>query len=410
MSRLLKESWLDAFLKYTDNTEIPRSWLTWSAISAVSASLKRRVFTWYRGIEFYPNQYIILVGPPGIGKGEAINAALDITNAANSVNYLSDWNTPQEMIDEIATGFTRAVPGVFLPGQPITGGTIVQDRTACLLAKELPVMLQSYDNLHSLLCAWWDQHEFVYKTKNKGKYKITEMCISMLGGCVPDYIRSLSKDRLAPITGGFTARTMFIYETEKYQLLKSNFGKPVQVVDKLKDDLTNDLKHICTLQGELHFDQEAKKLWESKYIEHNANGNFDSDASANFKSRISSHIVKTAITISVCETDNLIITRDHLERAIKLVEQVRDKVDIVFRSIGESPIAVSQERVLSFVQMKGITNYKEILKFNYRHVTNEQLNIILTVLEYAGKITVDIQGNQQIVKDTNTIMKPKGSP
>lgn len=390
MPRLLKGSWIDNFLAYTDKTEIPRAWLEWSAINTIACSIKRNVHIWYRGIKFFPNQYVILVGPPGIGKGEAINAAQDIAKAAGTVNYLSDWHTPQEMIDEIATGYAQFN---FKPGQ-ISSATIGVDRSVCILAKELPVLLQSYESLHSIFCAWWDQNEFEYKTKNKGKYLISEMCVSILGGCVPDYIRSLGKDRLAPITGGFTARTIFVYETKKRQLIKSNFGRPIRSISKLKDDLTNDLQHINTLQGELQIDTQAEAYWQTKYLEHNRqNGCFDSDASANFKSRISSHLVKTAIAICVSESDSLTVTEDHLRRATSLIEKVRDDVDIVFRAVGESPIAVGQNRVLEFIRSRGLVSYNEILKFNYRHVTNDQLIQIVYILEKAGLIEEYPSGN-----------------
>jgi hypothetical protein len=341
---------------------------------------------WYRGIKFFPNQYVILVGPPGIGKGESIKAATDLSNAALSVNYIKDWVTPQEIIEELSAGFQHMG---LKPGQVITTN-VIQDHTCCIMAPELAVFLQQYDNLHSLMCAWWDQNKFDYKTKNKGKHVIEDMSVSLLGGCVPDYVRSLSKDRLAPITGGFTARTIFVYATEKFQLVDNNFGIPSQQINQLKNDLIHDLKHINTLQGELSVSKDAAKLWEEVYKEHNKRGTIDSDASTNFKSRISSHIIKTAITISISESDSLIITRDQLKRAIGYIEAIRDKVDVVFRCVGESPLAVSMNKVVTYVDTVGMTTYKQLLRFIYRDATVEQLAAILSVLTQTGIIVEKI--------------------
>jgi len=69
------------------------------------------------------------------------------------------------------------------------------------------------------MCQLWDENTFEYETKNKGNYKVTNMCVGMLAGCVPDFIRMLSRDSMAPITGGFTARTIFVYATEKSKLV-----------------------------------------------------------------------------------------------------------------------------------------------------------------------------------------------
>lgn len=391
-------------MDFTKDFEAPKEWLRWSAISAVSSSMKRNCYIWYRGIKFFPNQYIILVGPPGIGKGESISAAYRLSSVAKTVNYIKDWNTPQSILEELADGFQNVNLKV---GQVITSN-VIQDHTCCIIAPELAVFLQNYDNLHSLLCAWWDQNKFDYKTKNKGKHIIEDMSVGLIGGCVPDYIRSLSKDRLAPITGGFTARTIFVYAIEKFQLNNNSFGAPIQQQSALKDALINDLKHISQLQGELQLDASGEKYWQEKYKEHNQRGSIDSDASANFKSRISSHIIKTAITISLSESDSLIITRDHLERAVGYIEEIRDKVDIVFRSVGESPIAVIQNKVLEFIEHHGIVSHKQLYRFIYRDATDEQLNQVLTVLKgvsliaekYDSKGLVNYESTRQVVVTT----------
>jgi len=392
VSRLLGRSWLDAFEEYCSWMECPREWVLWSGISCLSSTLKRSCYLWYRGIKFFPNQYIILVGPPGIGKGEAINKGYEIASETKTINYIKDWHTPQEILEELADGFQHLG---LKPGQVVTTN-VIQDHTCCIMAPELAVFLQQYDNLHSLMCAWWDQNKFDYKTKNKGKHVIEDMSVSLLGGCVPDYVRSLSKDRLAPITGGFTARTIFVYATEKFQLVDDNFGIPSQQQALLKKHLVNDLKHISTLQGELSVEKSAAILWQEVYKRHNTKGTIDSDASTNFKSRISSHIIKTAISISISESDSLTITRDQLRRAIEYIEAIRDKVDIVFRSVGESPLANIQAKIVTYIDTIGSTSYKTLLKAMYRDATEDQVQAIIRLLIQVGLVLERIDSKGQV--------------
>ena len=396
MARLLKKPWLEAYLDYIDGTENPTEFNLWSGISAISASLKRRVYIWRNFIQYFPNQYIVLVGPPGIGKGASIHPVTDIVNEAGTVNYLSDKITAERIIQKLADGFAKVTPTATMNGGVATV-QIAQDHTATILSKELPVFLSSSEWLHALLCQLWDEHTFEYETKNKGSYKITEMCVGLLAGCVPEFIRSLSRDAMAPVTGGFTARTIFVYATEKAKLIPGGWGRPVQNITKLRTELVNDLAHIATLTGEITLDQAALQLWDMKYKEHHANkADFDSDVSANFKSRLSSHILKTAITVSVSESDSLQITEPQLRRAIELVERVRDKVDIVFRSIGESPLAVSQDRVLDFIAKNGVATREAILRYNYRHMTNDQLTQILLVLVNGGFVSEGTQDHKTV--------------
>jgi Protein of unknown function (DUF3987) len=399
MARLLKKPWLEAYLDYIDSTENPTEYNLWCGISAISATLKRRVYVWRNFIQFFPNQYIVLVGPPGIGKGASIKPAVDIVEEANTVNYLSDKITAERIIQRLADGFAKVQPTVSTNGGLATV-QIQQDHTATILSKELPVFLSSSEWLHSLMCQLWDENKFEYETKNKGAYKITEMCVSMLAACVPEFIRSLSRDSMAAITGGFTARTIFVYASEKARLIPGGWGRPVKQITQLRSELINDLIHISQIEGEMKLDPVALQLWDMKYKEHNAKADFDSDVSANFKSRLSSHIIKTAITISISESDSLIITAPQLLRAIELVEAIRDKVDIVFRSVGESPLAFSQDLVMTFIQKQGLVSREAILRATYRHLTDEQLSQVIFVLLHAGFIVETTQDHKTLYKST----------
>lgn len=390
MPRKLTKPWLESYRDYVSDTENPASYNEWSGISTLSSTLKRNVFIYYHGIKFFANQYIILVGPPGLGKGSSIIPATKLAKESGTVNYLSDRITAERIIEKLADGFTH-------PVLTVQGGTAsalaMKEHTACILAKELPVFLGSSDWMHSLLCQLWDENEFEHQTKNKGNKFIKDMCVGMLGGCVPDYIRKLTKDTMAPVTGGFTARCIFVYSTKKAKLISDGWGCPNGDKSHLFDGLVEDLKYISRLSGEMFLSPEAKVIWNTMYGNYGNPSEFESDALANFKSRIPSHVIKAAITISLSESDSLIITDSHLTKAISLIEEVRDNVDITFRAVGESPLAVAQDRIMRFIEQRGVCSQREILKYNHRHVTDEQLTAVLKVLEYIGFCSIVWRGS-----------------
>jgi uncharacterized protein DUF3987 len=401
--RVLKKPWLDSYLDYVSYTENPYSYNLWSGISAISSTLKRRIYVWFHGIQFFPNQYVILVGPPGLGKGAAIKPGVSLAKQANTVNYLSDRITAEKIIETIAAGFNH-------PVVTTTGGTISTlvktEHTATILAKELPVFLGSSDWMLPLLCQLWDENEFEHQTKNKGSVFIKDMCVSLLAGCVPDYIRSLTRDSLAPVTGGFTARCMFVFSNQQAQLIPDGWGKPNGTQTRLEQDLITDLQYISTIEGEMSLTPEARNFWNMKYKDLKANTQFESDALTNFKSRSPSHIIKCAIALSMSESDDLLITKPQLEKAVDLVKEIQDQIDITFRSIGESPVAAAQDRIMTFIEQRGITTREEILKYNYRHITNEQLSVILEVLKFTGFVLEEWQGSKLIYKHNPTFSTP----
>jgi hypothetical protein len=375
-------------------SENPTTYNLWCGISVIASTMKRNAFIWYHSVKVFPNQYIILIGPPGIGKGSAIIPATNLAKEAGTVNYLSDSITAEKIIERIADGYIH--PVIAQQGGAVIGALAVKEHTACLLAEELPVLLRSSDWMHEFLCAIWSKYEYDYQTKNKSSKFIKDMCVSILGGCVPDYIRKLTKDTMAPVTGGFTARCIFVYATKKSQLLTEHFGSPNGSRSQLEHELIEDLKHISRLQGEVFLTDEAKILWHSMYSSYaggaNSNSDFESDALINFKSRVPSHVLKCALALCFSEGDTFRINERQLSDAIKLVEDVRDNVDVTFRAVGESPLAVGQERIMKFIESRGITSYKEILKFNNRHVTPDQLSVIINLLETIGFCEVKHQG------------------
>jgi hypothetical protein len=71
----------------------------------------------------------------------------------------------------------------------------------------------------------------------------------------------------------------------------------------------------------------------------------------------------------------------------------------VFRSVGESPLAVSQDRVLSYIQQKGLASREDILSRLYRHMTDDQLTTIIYILLHAGKIREETQSHKTFYVD-----------
>ena len=67
MARRLKD-WLDAYLKFCENSEPPQSYHLWTGMGVLAGTLQRRVYMHWGRSTIYPNLYIVLVGPSGRAK------------------------------------------------------------------------------------------------------------------------------------------------------------------------------------------------------------------------------------------------------------------------------------------------------------------------------------------------------
>src|SRR5580693_7485003 len=103
---IIMSSWIIDYVKAIDPvSEAPLQYNLWAAISVVGAVLKRNVSIDYRTFTLYPNQYIVLVGPPGVGKGTSIHPAHEFAKEAGIANYLSDRVNAPRIIERLNQGF-----------------------------------------------------------------------------------------------------------------------------------------------------------------------------------------------------------------------------------------------------------------------------------------------------------------
>ena len=386
MPRKLKNNWILSYGDAVDKmSEAPTSFNIWCAVSVISAVMKKR--TWIRrGLyKIYPNQYIVLVSPPGIGKGSAIHPAHSFVKDPKPMmaNYMSDRITAPKIIENLAKGFASVsvVNGVIQNGL---------EASCVLQATELATFLGSSDWMTAFLCDAWDRGEFEYDTKGKGTHLIKDMCVSLIGACVPEFIRTINRDGANAINGGFTARTLFVFANDKSKSLVWPVGFDGNATtQKIAQDLAHDLTEIAKLNGEFTWTPTAKFLFE-KFYNAVANREDDTDVVRHFKARKSTHVLKVAMCFSAAGRDDLVIDDYEINTAIALVNNVEQTLDITFRGVGESPLAEATARIQSYVERKGYVSRSEILRDNFRHITSEDLDRVLMVLESISFIKREI--------------------
>lgn len=375
MPRALKKNiivaWSEALSKIS---EAPEQYNIWSIISVIGAVLKNNIYFKRSTFILYPNNYIVLVGPPGVGKGSSIDPAYNLTREHNLVNIIPDRITAPKIIERIASGN---------PGAHVSpSGTLIlsKDSTAVLMSMELPTLLSGSDWMLPFLCEAWDRNEYQYDTKNSGTNNIKGMCTSLIGACVPDYIRRLNKDVNGLINGGFTARTIFVYAETTSK--KITWPKPLDSTSegkKLIDNIKNDLEHISKLSGEVDFTPDGAHAIDMFYKKLAVREN-DSDVVIHFKSRLLTHVIKVAMIFCVADRDNLKIDVIDVQNSITCLGHVLHNLDKAFRGVGESDLAEATARVQNFIERRGFVTKQEMLKNLHRNVNPENLNRILDML------------------------------
>ena len=390
MSRVLKKPFHESFIDcVSPHTDIPDTFIIWSALSLVGAVLKNNVYFQIGTYTLYPNMFIVLVGPPGVGKGASMNILEQMiidTKPNQVVNTLSDRITAERIIERISDGWSTAPQ---LKNMQLVLGK--NDHNCLLFSSEIRVLLGASDWMLEFLEEAWSKTTYEYQTKNKGNVAIDNMCCSLLAASVPDFLRNVNREAHMVITGGFSSRCLFIYAENPSKDLP--FPEPLKKNVKSKalyDNLVLDLQEIGTLRGEFVIDTGARLRFETFLrLNRAASSKDDSEAVANFRARIKAHILKLAMIFSVSRDNSLHISDMDMVNAIAEIQKILASLSKLFRGAGEGMDAAVTARVQDFIEKYGRVSKKEIFKALHRHLNSpETLDRILYVLEAIGYCTV----------------------
>jgi hypothetical protein len=99
MPRILQQSWLEAYLKYTEETESPEAFHLWTAISVLAGSVADRIYIDRGFSKLHPHLYIMLCSPTGrCRKTTAAMIGAELLRKLDNVRILQDKMTPEKLI------------------------------------------------------------------------------------------------------------------------------------------------------------------------------------------------------------------------------------------------------------------------------------------------------------------------
>ena len=399
MARLLKKPWHQVFYEcVSPHTDTPDQYIIWSALSLIGAALKNNVRFEIGTYILYPNQFIVLVGPPGIGKGTAMNIISDIIKEDKLnplVNTLSDRITAEKIIEQIATGW-QAAP-IFKNQQLIMNSV---DHNCLIFSSEIRVLLGASEWMLEFLEEAWSRTNFEYQTKTKGSVSIDSMCCSLLAASVPDFLRNVNKEARMVITGGFSSRCLFIYaDTPSKDLPFPIALKKSPKSKALYDALVSDLRDIATMRGEFTIAADARIIFENFLKQNRISGQKDdNEAIANFRARIKAHTLKLAMVLSASKDSNLIIDQLDMANAVHEIQRITQTLEKLFRGAGDSMDAENVSRVQAYIEKHGMVSKQELLRALWRHFGAETLDRILVLLQTIEFCTAVSQNKVQYYK------------
>lgn len=391
---------MQAYLKYTEDTETPEKFHFWSALTAIAAVTRRKVWLDRGRYQLFPNLYVLIVADSATTrKSVAPAVALDmLTSAVPDLTYFQDSMTPEGFIKQLNK--VAVIPGVN-GGPPV----ITKDSCALVVADEL-ASLFGYEKVRAssltilFTRCYQSPKRYQYTTVKNDQVNIEYPFFNMLLLTAPENLKVLPPD----ITGGFVGRTIFVTATSR----RKNIGWPTKWDTSMGPRLVNDLAHIGTLAGEVAPTQEAKDIWETWYNNLGTQVIEDKMGKA-FMERCHDHALRVATLISIAESDAMVVEARHVRHGIRLIETVFPALHDASSWMSAREFNQQRAKVLEVLQLyKGAALRSVVLRL--AGVSAEELDKIVLTLKEEGSIEEENIGpNRRVYKLVNLPPPTTGS-
>lgn len=398
--------WLKAYCEFTATSEAPLDFHFWTGISTIAAVLRRRVWRDELIFKWTPNFYIIFVGPAGVvTKSTTLNIGYKLLEKVPGVIFGPDSMTWHGLAKKFEESVEYAIMN---EGKPDEQKFLMSPLTCSV--SELGTFLKPADrDLVSFLTDVWDGKErpFSHDTGYSGKIKVENPWLNVIGATTPEWLQDNFPASM--LQQGIGSRIVFIYADQKRHLTaypslaqKSRPGNYHEIEAKLIEDLIV----MSKLLGAFELTDEAYQWGEDWYTKHN-NGRSVSMASSRYSgyfARKQTHMHKIAMVLSAAQRDELLIQREDLEMANKILETSEASMLKVFESVGVVDEAKHIAEIVSLVRVYKWITLKNLYSLCYNTISERDFKQGVKIAVQGGLLQVEQRGNEPgVAPKTGTI-------
>lgn len=290
---------LTQYLRYTGVSVAPTVFHLWAGLATMAATVADRVWVESHSEHLAPNLYVFLIGPSGIGKGVATNAALRLLTEAGTARIYNGMLTAQHLCDLLGGRANKHLdPKVLLVTEELSlsvGDKVLADRLLRLTTK-------LYE------CT---PFEFTEGTRTHGSVAFRGHCINWLAGTTQEWLRD-SVSRSA-VEGGFFARVNPVVcngplaRVARPFLDLTTFG-----------ELVARLQVLAGLAGPITLDSEADDVYWEWYEQRPTP---TESVLEPVWARVPVHVLKLAMLLSLSDGPDMVVRERHITQARLLAEE-----------------------------------------------------------------------------------------
>ena len=391
----MRPDWIDGFIAHTDNITSPPLFRKWAAISAVAGALERKVWVKSLGSKLYPNFYVVLVAPPGVGKTEVTWRVRDLWENLEEHHIAATSVTKASLIDELADANRRIIT------QDVTN-PVEHFNSLLLCINELGVLLPAYENdfMNTLTDLWDCKHYSERRRTSKLEIDIDKPQLNLLAACTPSYLMHVLPE--GAWDQGFLSRTMLIYSGDRQ--LRSLFAETKfdsGELEALKEQLT----HISNVYGEIKFTQESAELMDKFHLS-DGHPKPEHPKLVSYTIRRTVHLLKLCIVSSMSRSDELVVTEEDFQRGYDWLIEAEHMMPDIFKAMSQGGAGKIMEEAWYYI----FTTYSKeqtpvqkhrLIKFLQERVPVHNIETTINMMEQSKMI-------EKMLTPGGSAYKPRG--
>jgi hypothetical protein len=376
--------WLSEFVANSQWGEAPVYMYFWTGVSTIAAALRRKVWIDMGNFVWYPNLYTLIVAPPGVvSKSTTADIGMSLLREIPSIHFGPATLTWQALYDAFAE------VGEEFPISPTETAT---QYPLVINSSEFGITLNPRDTeMIDQLVHIWDGREMSKRTRKDGQLIIPTPCLNLIACTTPSWIAENVPQYL--IGGGLTSRMLFVYAEEKARFIAYPKAHMPPDWKMRRASLVRDLERISNLTGEFTLTPEAL-AWGTEWYEHFhkvESKQIDKTLLGGYIARKQTLTHKVAMCLSASLGDDLTITREMLERAVKLITELESQMPAVYGKIGMSENANATLQVLAFLdRYDGKAPFALLYRYMHKHfpIVEDFEKLLLGMIQ-AGYISIN---------------------
>ena len=278
----------------------------------------------------YPNLFILLVAPPGVGKSAGMYWGRQVAKATKKLKLAPDDMTKAALIDTLS----KAKQTKVYPPRDM-----LEYHSLTIFADELGVFLPAHDtSFLSVMNKLFDNPDD-YDESRRGRetdHTLVNPQANLIAGTQPDFLASL----LPPTAWGmgFMSRMLMVYAGKSPR--PKLFGKRVKIDTR---DLVEDLRAISELHGELDWSEGA----ENELTSWHESGMAPEPQHSKLKHYLPRRILtmlKLCIISSVSRSNSMLIEKEDVIRAREWLLEIEALMPDIFKDMsGNSDMQLIQD-------------------------------------------------------------------